>query len=436
MLKLSGRLAAEPLALTPVVAATLHDDSDIVGRPRAWRRFATIRNIVIFGALVRIAMVPAWFGQDFVVWKIVSRELLRGHNFYAHRPSDLPGGPYAYLPLFAYIEAPFRFIKNLTHTEFIYWGKIPVLVGDALVAWAIVRWCRRLELPQPRVALAVALWWLNPLVLFNGPLYGRFDSLVLGVLLCALLQGPPNLDEPWYRARSMFTFAASIALKTFPAFLLPWFWRNARSRNRFFVGVFAMVAVWSLPFSLMNPGKFIHSTVLYDTGKVPSNLSWQVALVHLFSRDTTRAIGTFILVAFFATLCMLTRLELVEYCAAAFCAFVVFSKIVNEQYLVWAIPFFVLLVASDRGRFHTWMLILYTTVGFVINPLIHPFGVQGEVRTLPVNIVLAGTTVWYLAWQWRTHRAKYQHLNAFDGEYLDEHERELLFAPAPADIVP
>ena len=400
------------------------------------RQRATLRNILILGAVVRLLLVPLWFGQDFIVWRVVAQELLHGRDFYSNKPAALPGGPFAYLPLFAYIEVPFRLIANLTHTSFTFWGKLPILMGDALVVWAIVKWCAKMGVAQAKVAIAVAMWWLNPLVLFNGALYGRFDSLVLGVLMSALLIGPPRVGERWYQARSTFLFAASIALKTFPAFLLPWFWRNAKQRNRLFAGIIGMCAVWSLPFSLHDPSAFIHATVLYDTGKVPSNLSWQVSFVHIMSPDTTRAIGTFILIGFFITLFMLTKLDLVEYCAAAFCAFVVFGKIVNEQYLVWAIPFLVLLVASGRGKYHGWMLGAFTVVGTFVNPLFHPIGRQGKLPTLWINLALAAGTSAYLAWQWNTHHARTFGAALLDDSFLDERERELLYAPAPADIVP
>jgi hypothetical protein len=259
---------------------------------------------------------------------------------------------------------------------------------------------------------------------------------VLGVLMSALLIGPPRVGERWYQARSTFLFAAAVALKTFPAFLLPWFWRNAKQRNRLFAGIVGMCALWSLPYSLHDPSQFIHSTVLYDTGKVPTNLSWQVGLVHLMSPDTTRAIGTFILVGFFITLFMLTKLDLLEYCAAAFCAFVVFSKIVNEQYLVWAIPFLVLLVAAERGKYHAWMLTVFTVVGTFVNPLFHPIGKQGRLSTLWLNIVLTAGTIAYLAWQWNTHRGHTARQDLLEDSYLDESDRELLYAPGPADIVP
>lgn len=406
-----------------------------ISSPRVW---TTLTWVIVAGALVRLVLMPLWFGMDFKVWEIVSRELLRGNDFYANKPKDMPGGPYAYLPLFAYLEVPFRALSELTGTAFLLWGKIPVVAGDAMVAWAIVKWARRAGLAESRVAFGLALFWLNPLVLFNGPLYGRFDSFVVGLMMIGLLHGPPTIATKWYRSKSTIWFAASVAAKTFPAFVLPWFWRNSKQRVRFVGGIIAMTALWSLPFSLLNPSAFIHSTVLYDTKKVPTNLSWQVILVQLFPQDTTRAIGTFILIGFFASLIALTKLDLLEYCAAAFCAFVVFSKIVNEQYLVWAIPFLVLLVAQRRGKHHAYILALFTAVGTFVNPLFHPLGLQGRPNTFWVNFLMAGATAVYLVVELRTHASR-QLASEFDliaQEYFDEQEREQLNAAAPADVIP
>ncbi len=367
------------------------------------RACTSLTGVLVIGAIVRLALVPLWHGMDFDVWRIASRELLRGHNFYAHKPHDLPGGPYAYPPLFVYLEAPFRFVMNVTGLSFRLLGKIPILAGDALVAWALVRWARRNELPEERVVAVVALWWLNPLVLYNGAFYGRFDCLVLGLLLCALLTGPPtDTDSRWY-SRSAAWFGAAIAAKTFPAFILPWFWRNGRNRSKLLTGIVVFVGAISLPFALA-PGAFVQATVLYDTAKAPTNLSWQIVLRHVFDTDTNRAIGTFVLIGFIVTLFKLTRLDLTEYCAAAFCAFVVFSKVVNEQYLVWALPFLAMLVVTRPERPHRWMLGLYTIVGTIVNPSIHPLGYQGHMQTLWINLVLSVATGVYLGWQLRRHR--------------------------------
>src|SRR4051812_12364691 len=220
--------------------------------------------VLAVGAFARVVLTPITYGQDFIVWNLVARALLNGSNFYAHRPAHLPGGPYGYLPLFAYIEMPFRLLADYLPVSFVVLGKIPVLAGDALVAWCIVRWCRRADVSETATVLAVALWWLNPLVLYNGAWYGRFDSLCVGFLLVGLLAGPPIVKADGHRAKKgPAFFGLAIAMKTFPAFLLPWFLRNGRERGRMFWYSAVTAFVVSLPLILLSPGEVIKSVLLY-----------------------------------------------------------------------------------------------------------------------------------------------------------------------------
>ncbi|HEY3833844.1 MAG TPA: glycosyltransferase 87 family protein [Acidimicrobiia bacterium] len=367
-------------------------------RVRVRDRFTPMVLVIIAGAIARVVLVPISFGQDFVVWRLVSSALLHGRNFYAHPPAHLPGGPYGYLPLFAYVELPFRLLSNVTPVSFTILGKLPVLAGDVGVAWGIAAWCRRSGLSYRTEVLAVALWWLNPLVLYNGAFYGRFDSLCLAFLLAALLAGPPVPRGEGRRSRSPIYFGLGIAAKTFPAFVLPWFIRNGRERARFFWTTVLTTVLVSLPLIVLSPGDVVKSVLLYDTNKTPTNMSWLLPLSQMWGKDMTRAIGTFVLLGFFVSLIVLTKLELPEYCCAAFCAFIVFSKVVNEQYLVWVIPFLAVLYVTTRKRQHLWMLGLYTAIGSLLNPFVHPIGRQGTMPTEWVNVLLALSTAAYLIW--------------------------------------
>jgi hypothetical protein len=361
--------------------------------------------VLLVGVVARVALTPITYGQDFIVWDLVARALLHGQNFYAHRPAHLPGGPYGYLPLFAYIELPFRFLANVLPVSFTILGKIPVLAGDALVAWCIVRWCRRAEVSESLTVLAVALFWLNPLVLYNGAWYGRFDTLCVGLLMMALLAGPPVMKPDGHRAwGAPIYFGLAIAAKTFPAFLLPWFIRNGRERGRMFWYTALSAFVVSLPLILLSPSEVVKSVLLYDANKTPTNFSWLLPLSEMWGKDMTRAIGTFVLLGFFVSLIALTMLDLPEYCCAGFCAFLVFSKVVNEQYLVWIIPFLALLYVTNRKRPNLWLLVFFTVIGSLVNPFVHPFGRQGTMPTVWANVLLAGATTAYLVWLVVDHR--------------------------------
>ncbi len=411
-------------ALDDVPSAVVH------ARHRRLRaRLTPMMIVVLIGALARVVLVPITFGQDFVVWNLVARALLNGRNFYAHPPAHLPGGPYGYLPLFAYLEVPFKFLANVTPVSFTILGKVPMIAGDIGVAWAISRWCRRTGVSARNEVIAVALWWLNPLVLYNGAFYGRFDSLCLALLLAALLAGPPGVRADGRRSRSPIWLGLAVAAKTFPAFVLPWFIRNGRERGRMFWGTAVTAVLVSLPLILLSPVAVVKSVLLYDTNKTPTNLSWLLPLSQMWGRDMTRAIGTFVLLGFFVSLVALTMLELTEYCCAAFCAFIVFSKIVNEQYLVWVMPFLAILYVTTRRRPHLWLLVTYTLIGSFVNPFVHPFGRQGTMPTVWANVLLVLVTGWYLVWlvQQRRRVLASQRVIVLD-DYLDR--------PAPIEPSP
>jgi hypothetical protein len=268
----------------------------------------------------------------------------------------------------------------------------------------MARWCRRAGLPESKVVQAVALFWLNPLVLYNGAWYGRFDTFCVALLLAAVLVGPPVQRPDGKRARSPIYFGLAVATKTFPAFLLPWFIRNGRERARMFWYTALTAFVVSLPLIVLSPGEVVKSVVLYDANKTPTNLSWLLPLSQMWGKDMTRAIGTFVLLGFIVSLIVLTSLELMEYCCAGFCAFIVFSKVVNEQYLVWVLPFLAVLYVTTRKKPHLWLLLFFTVIGSIVNPFVHPFGAQGTMPTIWANLSIAFATSAYLVWLVRARR--------------------------------
>ena len=65
---------------------------------------------------------------------------------------------------------------------FVVLGKAPIVAGDVLTA-ALIAWYLRLRgRSDAIVAFGVALYFLNPLVLYNGAFYGRFDAVCVGLI--------------------------------------------------------------------------------------------------------------------------------------------------------------------------------------------------------------------------------------------------------------
>jgi Gpi18-like mannosyltransferase len=158
------------------------------------------------------------------VWDLASQYTLRGVNVYAHHP-PYPGGPYAYFPLFLYVELPLQWLAQHTPISFTILGKLPIVAADLGVALLLAGRMRREGMGDRGQAVAAGLFFLNPLVLYNGAFYGRFDSLCVALLLLALL-----LDERKRRAtwRFSLTYGLAVAAKTFPIFVLPMLVRRDR----------------------------------------------------------------------------------------------------------------------------------------------------------------------------------------------------------------
>ena len=147
-------------------------------------RAASARLVLLLaaGIAVRIALVPITRGQDFDVWDLASTATLQGSDIYTHHPA-YPGGPYAYFPLFLYLELPFQFLAAHTGISFTVLGKVPILAGDVACALVLAAELRDRTASNRAVLLGTSLFFLNPLVLYNGAFYGRFDTVALALLL-------------------------------------------------------------------------------------------------------------------------------------------------------------------------------------------------------------------------------------------------------------
>ena len=348
------------------------------------------------GLALRAMLLPITHGQDFVVWDLASRGTLAGVNVFAHHP-HYPGGPYTYVPLFLYVELPVQWLALHAGWSFTVLGKLPIVAGDLLAAALIAAYFRQRRYGDVVMALATALYFLNPLVLYNGAFYGRFDGFCVGLFLLALRFYEPGRPRSW---RFPLLYAVAVAAKTYPGFILPWLLLRARGqRIRVVAALVAVLGGLSLPYLLTSPVPFFKDVVLYDAGKLPGNLSWQSILLqpHLFARgallshDAARWLSYALLALFVIALFLFTRLDLYTYCLVAILLFLVLSKVVIEQYFLWPMPFLIF-AAVERRSWSSWSLLtLLSVTGMAINPYIHPF----TERVRRANALLAACILAY-----------------------------------------
>ncbi len=338
----------------------------------SWATGQAARLVLVLaaGIAVRVALVPLTRGQDFEVWDLASTATLQGIDIYAHHPA-YPGGPYAYFPLFLYLELPLQWLAEHTGISFTVLGKVPILAGDVACALVLAGELRDRTASNRAVLLGTSLFFLNPLVLYNGAFYGRFDTVALALLLFAvrLLRKSKRSAGLWY--------GLAIAAKTFPAFVLPGIVRAARGRRLWLViTLITVLLVLSAPY-IPSWRAMLSDIVVYDAVKAPGALSWQTLLIATTSIETLRLVSYVLLAVYLVGAVLLARvLELDLYILATLVLFLVCSKVVLEQYLLWPMPWLVLVLwTAPRIRAATIaFFVAVTVVGMVANPHIQPWG--------------------------------------------------------------
>lgn len=344
-------------------------------------RFATVGRrlrtkpelvaVLAVGLAVRLTLIPITRGQDFVVWDLASAATLRGTNVYAHHP-NYSGGPYSYFPLFLYIELPFQWLAQHAGLPFTILGKLPMLVADIATSLLIAAELSERRYAPRIVAVGAAVFFLNPLVIYNSAYYGRFDSVGCALLLFAvrrLSRRAPG-SGIWY--------ALAVAAKTFPVFVLPAVLRAARrARVRAVFTLAAVIGCLSVPY-LATWRPYLHDTVVYDVVKAPQYLSWQRLLLHVTDTDEARRVS-YVLLGLFAlgAVGLSRRVSLERSIALTFVLFILCSKVVLDQYLIWPLPWLILATWTPPrliARASAVIVIVFTSVGMLANASIHPWG--------------------------------------------------------------
>jgi hypothetical protein len=349
--------------------------------------------VVVLGVIARCALIPLTHGQDFVVWDMASAATLRGVDIYAHHP-HYPAGPYAYFPLWLYIELPFQWLAQHSDIPFQVAGKLPIAAADLACALLIAAAVRRRGRNKFVVAGAAAAFFLNPLVLYNSAYHGRFDSLACALLLAALL----GLSTGRSIGRSTAgSYALAVAAKTFPIFALPTILRQAKGRWLGVVVTLALVlAVLCFPYL-----RSIHALYVdvfnYDATKVPQGLSWQRELLGQLTYEQAKWLSYLLLICFAAAAILLASVtDLWLSTALTLVAFLLASKVVLEQYLIWPLPFLIVVAAGAAAGLAaaTWCLAgLLTAVGMLDNASFHPFESAAAVPWSLAGICLLGLVV-------------------------------------------
>jgi hypothetical protein len=327
--------------------------------------------VLVVAVVVRAVLLPWWYGQDFVVWYRASVATLGGSNIYAHHPV-YPGGPYAYFPVFLYLELPFEWLAQHTGTSFVILGKLPIIAADLAVAVLVAAELRDRGRSERVCAAGALAFSLNPLVLYNGAYYGRFDSLGCALLLLAVRR---------LRARSAsgaWWYALAVAAKTFPVFaLVPVLRQAGRAWARVVLALSAVLVLISLPY-LGSVRAYVHDIVAYDATKQPQGLSWQRALLDAAGDRTATQLSYALLAVFALATVLLARLaDLHKATLLVLVLFLVCSKVVLEQYLLWPLPWLIVFACCGGRAVRLASAALFAVLsllGTLANESFHPWG--------------------------------------------------------------
>jgi len=183
------------------------------GLRRPSHRIVALSLLLLVALALRLALLPLTEGYDFRAFTRLTWLTLHGRDVYALSDARRATEPWAYLPLYLHVLTALGWLSAQTGWPFRVLGKLPVVAADLAIGALLYRALRRHGRAE-RVALGgAALYLFNPLVLYNGAFYGRFDAVPLAFLLLALERYRTRLFAPAY--------ALAIAAKIFPLFLLP-----------------------------------------------------------------------------------------------------------------------------------------------------------------------------------------------------------------------
>jgi hypothetical protein len=365
--------------------------------------------LMLVALVLRLALLPLDAGNDFRAFATLALATLHGQNVYgmsyAYLHTHLHSLSWTYFPLCLHIFTALSFLAGQTGWPFFLLGKLPMVAADLAVGWLLFAALRRRGHSERVALLGMCLYLFNPLVLYNGAFYGRFDTIALAFLLLALEYYDTRLFAPAY--------ALAIAAKTFPIFLLPLLvlGRDRQSPRRLALSGLWLLAL-SLPYIVIDPVGLFSYVVANNVHPLVNiaqlgRLSWYALLYshHWMSINQIALLARLTSVLYVATLLAFARKPLYIKAAACFMLFVLLNRTLYEQYLLWPLPFLIIVGLHNRSRAALAMAALYTIAGVLENENTWPtrFAVHYHpVPTpwYPLNVALAVTTALVLGALW------------------------------------
>ncbi len=266
-----------------------------------------------------------------------------------------------------------RFLDYSHLARALFLMKLPYLAADLATGWVLTQfvppvWRRRV----------LALWLLNPIVIFVSAVFGRHDSISVFLVMLSTL-----LALRGRRYVGMLLLGLGAAARFFPAFLVPFFIVSfRRTRREFIILAGGLIGLWLL----------VEVGMLVATGTSPTLtlLNRYPHVEYLFDMRLAQGVGgTLFVFPFGYALLLLWYIdrghqEPQDYIPIAAAAMLLLFALTHfhPQYSVWIVPFLVLTMYRDNR------LIAYHVIQIVLLAL---FALQfGRTATWDLFLPIAG----------------------------------------------
>jgi uncharacterized membrane protein len=245
------------------------------------------------------------------------------------------------------------------------------------------------------VGVRAVYWAASPILALYA--FHNWDILAITAAMVGMYQ--------WRRGRPLLAavaFAVGAAFKLYPAlFIIPLaFDEIARSRTAKAVEVggvgYATLALINLPFIVANASGW-WATYRFHADRAPTTSGTVWSVIDPTLSTTAENLLSFLALAsalVIITIALVTvagdgRYRVVEWCAAATAAFILFNKVSSPQYILWLVPFLALL----RVRAVWWWLLSAAAVvryGALFGVDVLPVGLRTADRIVHTAVVTQG----------------------------------------------
>jgi Gpi18-like mannosyltransferase len=322
----------------------------------------TRRNIIVIGLAIRILLAPfTAHPSDIGYWEEFGKALL------TEQTNPYTGFVYP-PPWILIIGAMYNLYLHFPSEFFLYLVlKIPIIIGDLLMGFVLYDVVEELSGSRKLANSALVLFLLNPYVIWISSVWGMFDVLPA---LCTLLSLRFYLKGN--RKSSFLFLGLGAAFKYYPFLLLPvlliYEWKKDRKIKQLFYMAFLTglpITLASLPFILLYWESYFQTLfstplMLHELWSTPASY---LSFIYVF-RDVAPELFNQLMSNFWWSNALSYSIFLILYplllvklyredtqspswflnhgFLMAILVIFMSSKMLNEQYFQWAVPFMII----------------------------------------------------------------------------------------------